>query len=349
MFSIALFLGPLAFAKGFSYYRNSKTPPSPSKPAIRPVPTRIWPAIALLIAAAALYVAQTTPAFEPENIFVRTQSRLLTPVDVLFTRLAALRPGQMLTTRDEALRARLVNLESRLLYFQYGPEALGDCPFCNSDEPDYYFFYTVVDLLRPHFVNFVLMVLVTSSIWTDVHGSQWRTLSALAAACLAAIDIFIVKTYDHQSNSASIRLEDIDFFFWSMRCYRLVALAALDTILAVLIYLSCTNRAFITLPSAPERIEALTRSLMSVKSKMSAMGIVRNTALRDSDLRSRSQAYWAHEVRLMSEVMEERDVVEGINDALSSRIDMQAVLKDADAYTQAVLQPLQSLTPDDAT
>ncbi|PHH76484.1 hypothetical protein CDD80_1524 [Ophiocordyceps camponoti-rufipedis] len=270
-------------------------------------------------------MAQTTPALEPENIFVRTQSRLLTPADVLFTRLAALRPGQTLTARDEALRARLVNLEN------------------------YYFFYTVVDLLRPHFVNFVLMVLVTSPIWTDVHGSQWRTLSALAAACLAAMDIFIVKTYDHQSNSASIRLEDIDFFFWSMRCYRLVALAALNTMLAILIYLSCTNRAFITLPSPPERIEALTRSLLSVKSKMSAMGIVRNTALRDSELRSRSQAYWAHEVRLMSEVMEERDVVEGINNALSSRIDMQAVLKDADAYTQAVLQPLQSLTPDDAT
>ncbi|PFH56591.1 hypothetical protein XA68_16273 [Ophiocordyceps unilateralis] len=301
--SIAFIIGPIALGKAVTSYRSARNVSRPPKSAVRPVPLRIWPALGLLFLVAAFYLVQTLPALAPENIFVRTQSRLLTPADVLFNRLASLRPDHALTPHDEALRARLVNIET----------------------------------------------LVTASTWTDVHGSQWRTIATLAAAFLAAADVFMVKTYDYKSNTASLRLEDIDFFFWSMRSYRLFALAAFDALLGYLIYLSCTNRAFATPISAPERVDALARGLLSVKSKMSAMGIVRNTALRDTDLRSRSQAYWIHEVRLMSEVMEERDVVEGVNDALSSRIDMQAVLRDADAYSQAVLQPLQNLAPDDAS
>lgn len=86
----------------------------------------------------------------------------------------------------------------------------------------------------------------------------------------------------------------------------------------------------------------MNRGLMAVKSKLSALGIVKNTALRDEELRSRSQAYWTHEVRLMSEVMEEREVIEGVNDALSNRINIQEITRDANAYAENVVQPLQA-------
>ncbi|RCI12464.1 hypothetical protein L249_0379 [Ophiocordyceps polyrhachis-furcata BCC 54312] len=349
IFSIATFFGPMLVGRAFVWYRSKRCASSPTqkqKPTLRPVPLRIQPALFLLFVVTATYLIRTIPSLAPENIFVRTQSRLQIPVDVLFNRLVALRPGEALTSRDEALRAKFVNLESRLLYFQFGPEVLGDCPFCNVDEPASYFYYALPDLLRSHLVNLMAIALVTSSAWTGVHGSQWRTLATSAAALLAAADVFIVKEYDYKANSLALRLHEIDFFYWSMRCYRLLSLAALDALLGWLIYLSCTNRAFAKGPSPVERVDALTRALLSVKSKMSAMGIIRNTALRDSDLRSQSQAYWTHEVRLMSEVMEEREVVEGVNDALSNRIDMQAVLRDADAYSQAVLKPLHELGPD---
>jgi hypothetical protein len=123
-----------------------------------------------------------------------------------------------------------------------------------------------------------------------------------------------------------------------MRNYRFVALAALDAVVAFALYLSATNRAFVQPPSAAERIELVNRALVTAKSKMNASGIVKNTIMRDEDLRSRSQGYWQHEVRLMGEVMEEREVIDGVNDALSNRIDIQNITRDAETYTQGVLR-----------
>jgi hypothetical protein len=49
----------------------------------------------------------------------------------------------------------------------------------------------------------------------------------------------------------------------------------------------------------------------------------------------------------MGEVMEEREVVEGVNDALSNRIDVSSITRDADGYAQNVLQNLQAETGND--
>ena len=125
-----------------------------------------------------------------------------------------------------------------------------------------------------------------------------------------------------------------------MRSYRYVALAALDAAIAFVLYLSATNRAFVQSPSPAERIEQVNRALTAVRSKVNAVGIVKNTIMRDEDLRSRSQAYWQHEVRIMGEVMEEREVIDGVNDALSNRIDIQNITRDAETYTQNVLRPV---------
>jgi hypothetical protein len=81
------------------------------------------------------------------------------------------------------------------------------------------------------------------------------------------------------------------------------------------------------------------RALGGTKGKVNAAGVVKNTVLRDEELRGRSTAYWAHEVRLMREMMEEREVVEGVNDALVNRIDIGGIERDAEAYARAVLMP----------
>lgn len=128
-----------------------------------------------------------------------------------------------------------------------------------------------------------------------------------------------------------------------MRNYRLIALAVLDAALGWAMYLSSTNRAFVQLPTAAERIDHVTRGLLTVKSRLSAIGIINNTAMRDEELRSRSQTYWGHEVRLMREVMEDREVIEGVNDALGNRIDIDSISKDAASYTDSVLEPLRQL------
>jgi hypothetical protein len=109
-----------------------------------------------------------------------------------------------------------------------------------------------------------------------------------------------------------------------------------------LLYLSSTNRAFLNPPSTAERIEASTRILDVVRSKMSAMGILRNTINRDEELRGRSQGYWIHEGRVMGELMQEREVVDGVRNALDGRINMATITADAETYAQSVIAPLQA-------
>jgi hypothetical protein len=42
----------------------------------------------------------------------------------------------------------------------------------------------------------------------------------------------------------------------------------------------------------------------------------------------------------MSEAMEEREVIEGVNNALENRINVTTISADADRYIQAILDPL---------
>jgi hypothetical protein len=268
---------------------------------------------------------------------VRTQSRLQIPTDVLFTRLSALRPDNGLTDSDTALRAKFVNLESRLLYLQFGPEVLAECPFCNSDDPRSYFYYALPGLLAPHLRNLVVLSIATSNFMTGPDGSKWRTATVIASAVLAAFDVYAVNTYNYQLNSRATRLLDVEFFFWAMRFYRLAFFGLLNGVFAVLLYLSSTNRLFASPPSPAERVEAVTRQLLMTKSKLNAMGIVKNTSIRDEELREHAQAYWMHEGRLMREVMEEREVIEGVNDALSNRIQIAAISRDAETYASNIL------------
>lgn len=76
--------------------------------------------------------------------------------------------------------------------------------------------------------------------------------------------------------------------------------------------------------------------------KLRALGILKNTALRDEELRETSRAYWNHEVMIMANAMEEREVVEGMNDALSNRIDISRVTRDADMYSHDVIGPVRA-------
>lgn len=283
------------------------------------------------------------PHFDPENIFTVTQSRLQVSPEVLFNRVAALRPSGILTPADEVLRAKFVNLESRLLYFRFGPDVIADCIFCTSDDPQLYLYYALPSLLWPHILNLLVVAVVTSSACTGRYGQRWRVLGVLAACTLAAVDIYAVASYNHSANLRASRLDSVYFFHWHMRRYRLGGLAAFDLLLAVALYLTSTNRLFVQEPSLAERVEMASRQLLAARSKVSVVGVLRNVSLRDEELRSQSQAYWTRETQLMREVMEDRDVVDGVNDALSNRINIQDITRDADAWTRDVLQSAQGV------
>ena len=198
-------------------------------------------------------------------------------------------------------------------------------------------------ILGYHLFNLCVLALITSGLFTGKEASIWRTVATMGAAALALAEVYFMSSYDYQWNSRATRLEDIDTFFWKMRVYRGIGIATLDGVIGWMLYLSSTNRAFLNPPSTAERIEASTRTLEIVRSKMSAMGIVRNTINRDEELRSRSQGYWVHEGTLMGALMEEREVIEGVNNALENRINLQTITADAEAYAQNVVGPLQAV------
>ncbi|KAI0378295.1 hypothetical protein F5Y04DRAFT_262350, partial [Hypomontagnella monticulosa] len=341
--SLLIFFGPILLPKAISYYRSVRNSPRPAGVTIQPLPTPALRAISILVTNAIILIVQILPAFSPENVFARTQSRLQIPVDVLFNRLASLRP---LTSDDEALRSRFVNLESRLLYLQFGPEVLARCPFCNAEDTRSYFYYALPALLAPHLTNLVLGSLATSSLVAGPHGPKWRVTTAVTCFLVAALDVYLASSYNYQANARALRLSDIDAFFWTARTIRYLGLAALDVVLATLLFLSSTNRAFVSPETPAARVDAVTRQLAATKSRLAAVGIVKNAAVRDEELRTRAAAYWQHEGRLMREVMEDREVVEGVNDALQNRIDIQDITRDADAYALNVLPRMEAMVPE---
>ncbi|KAK3304572.1 uncharacterized protein B0T15DRAFT_536969 [Chaetomium strumarium] len=337
--SLLIFFGPLLLPKAIGYYRTVRAAPQIHGLKVRPLPSHLYRSLGILLTVSAVFLLRTLPILSPENVFRATQSRLQIPADVLFTRLATLRPQNRLTPQDLALRAKFASLESRLLYLQFGPDVLATCPFCASDDPRSYLYYALPDLAAPHLFNLVVIALATSALLTrgDRGAVGWRTPATLAAVAIAFVDVYLVATYNYNANAKALRLPELDHFFWTVRATRYVALACLDAGLALMLYLGGTQRAFVTPPSAAERVEGVVRALAGTKGKVNAAGVVKNTVLRDEELRGRSNAYWAHEVRLMREMMEEREVVEGVNDALQNRIDIGGIERDAEAYAKAVL------------
>ncbi|KAK0386915.1 hypothetical protein NLU13_5228 [Sarocladium strictum] len=338
--ALLVFFGPLLLPKAIGLYRSLRN--STTNLPIVPTPLPIRRALAVLLALAVANLAKTLPLFAPENLFSRTQSRLQVPVDVLFNRVASLRPNGTLTQLDQSLRARFVNLESRLLYLQFGPDVLGQCPFCSADEPKTYFYYALPAILWPHLLNLLVLSVITSSALTGRHGAAWRTMVTLAAFAIAALDVYLLSSYAYQLNARATRLADLDFFHWTLRILRHLSLTILDAGLGWILWLSSTNRAFAQLPSPAEQVENVNRGLRQSMGKLRALGILKNTTLRDEELRETSRRYWNHEVGIMAGAMEEREVVEGMNDALMNRIDIKRVTRDADAYSQEVIGPVRA-------
>ncbi|KAI1825678.1 hypothetical protein F4861DRAFT_160920 [Xylaria intraflava] len=338
--SLLLFFGPILLPKALAYYRGLRASSQAANQPIRPLPAPAFRAVTILCSVSLVLFILALPPFAPENLFNLTSSRLQIPTDVLFTRLASLRPNNILTPTDDALRAKFVNLESRLLYLQFGPDALAFCPFCLSDDPKTYLYYALPSLLAPHLLNLVVVSLATSAPVAGNDASGWRRNAAVASAVVAGLDIWSVSVYNYGANARATRLVDLEMYFWSSRALRHVVLGLLNAGIAALIYVSATKRLFATPLDPASRIETAVRQLLATKSRLSAVGIVKNTSLRDEDLRERTSAYWTHEGRLMREVMEEREVVEGINDALANRINIQDISRDAEHYSLNVLPPI---------
>ncbi|RYC63059.1 hypothetical protein CHU98_g3144 [Xylaria longipes] len=327
--SLLLFFGPILLPKALGYYQRLRASSKAANQPIRPLPASALRAVSIL-----------------------SVTHLLASADPNRRSLHA--PGvpaaeQLAHAERRALRLKFVNLESRLLYLQFGPDVLASCPFCVSDEPKTYLYYALPSLLAPHLLNLVVLSLATSATVAGNEAARWRRSAAMVSAVAAGFDVWSVSTYNYGANARVARPADIDMFFWTSRALRHIILGVIDVGIAALIYVSSTNRLFAAPPDPASRVEAVTRQLLATKSRLSAVGIVKNTSLRDEELRARTSAYWTHEGRLMREVMEDRDVVEGVNDALANRINIQDISRDAETYALNMLPQPRPPIPEATT
>lgn len=159
----------------------------------------------------------------------------------------------------------------------------------------------------------------------------------MSGVAVGLAECYLVGTYDFKMNARVIRPEDLDHFYWRMRTFRGIAICILDVGFAWLLWAASTNRIFAVPPSAAERTETAIRGLESVRSRLAAIGILRNAIVRDEGLRNKAEAYWRREKQVMSEVMDEREVVDGIRNAMSGRINVTKVEEDASRYADGIL------------
>ncbi|KAK4696778.1 tail-anchored protein insertion receptor, partial [Lecanoromycetidae sp. Uapishka_2] len=333
--TILFTVGPLLIPKLISWYRTQKVQVKTAPVSRQPVPKPIYKSFNILFISALLALISTLPYFAPENIFTITQSRLQTPNDVLFTRLALARDGG-LTDDDNTLRPKIASLDSRLLYFTYGPNVLTHCPFCISDEPMTYFYYALPSIAIPHILHTFALGLATSTAVAGNYGNRWRGLAAVLGLGLAASEMWLFGSYDWKANARKFRAEDCVHWYWRMRIFRGVLVAMADAVFAGLLWLSSTNRMFVIPPSAAERTEMAMRTLEQARGKLNAVAIMRNVVSRDEGLRRKSEAYWKQEGQVMGEVMDEREVVESVRNALDGRLHVVTIEEDARKYAEGI-------------
>ncbi|KAL8861210.1 MAG: hypothetical protein Q9178_002426 [Gyalolechia marmorata] len=345
--TLLITLGPFLLPRLLTYYRSYRTKHTQSKTIpIQPLPPHLHRSLHILFISTLLSLLSTLPYFSPENIFTLTSSRLQTPSDVLFTRLSLLRPNQTLLPTDSDLKPRIASLDARCLYLQYGPDILTHCPFCLSDEPWSYFWYALPSILYPHLLHLFALGAATSSAIARKEGSRWRNSAVLLGVGLAVAECYITCARDWKANARVVRAEDLQHFFWERRVWRGVVFAVADMMFAAFLWAAGTNRWFVVPPTVGERMEAALRVLEAARARMAALGIVRNVVVRDEGMRKRGEVYWKKEGAVMAEVLEEREVVEGIRGALGSgRISVGQVEEEAKRYAEGIVGSANPMQP----
>lgn len=153
---------------------------------------------------------------------------------------------------------------------------------------------------------------------------------------LAVAEFWFIANYDDRPNARSTRLSEVDFIYWKVQVWRGIAIAAIDGILGLVVWLQATNRAFLAPMSVNERLLNHGAALEGVLGKARGLGIVRNGTVRDAALRRKVEDYWVKEGEVMKDVFEQPEVLEAQRHALR-RIDVARVGREADTYLDTIL------------
>lgn len=206
-----------------------------------------------------------------------------------------------------------------------------------------------------------LIGLVTSAPFGGREAARWRNKFTIAGLALAAIDLYVVATYDPvQSASAAVRAGQVPppSLYNQITLLRPLSLSIFDGICALLIYLSATNRFFFSPPSQADQVDQLVSSslnaLAGTSSKLHALSVTRNAVVRDKVLKDRDDAYWQTVVAMNGEnaglgngeasnVWEEEEVVRAMSRAMAGQgeVDLATLGVNAGEYVNGVTAGLE--------
>lgn len=330
-----------------------------TRPPPQPLPRKASLALNVLFITICLFffTSFSTLATDQVNIFILTNSRLAMPTDPLFSRLALVRPGQMLTATDELLQTKLTSTAIRKLYLRFGPSTILQCPFCTPLDPSTYLLYHFPkNIVLPHLFNFGILGLATSATVAGFEASRWRLYVLLGAILIAGLDAYTVLQYQPPVDAD---MPAPSGMFWVLSVLRPLSLCMYDSIVAIIIYASATHRFLLFSGPAkdPEAIRRQTLDLVTksgialtmAATKLRATNVARNTAVRDHDLKSKDDQYW-HDVAALegkpdisSGVWEDEEVQAAMAQAYSSgTVNVERIRREADAFVKGVTQFMDS-------
>jgi hypothetical protein len=337
-------LGPIIIPRLINFINTFRATSASRRVPIRPVPPKVQRGLNILFVAALASLIATAPQFAPENIFQLTQSRLQISPDVLFARLRLLRP---LTPDDEVLYAKFkASSENRLAYLAYGPDTVVNCTWCTTanggSDANNFLIYSFPKLITPHIWNLAVLGLATSSVFVGPEGARFRIHATIAGLGALVAESWYLAAYDIAANKRSTRLEEVDFAFWNMRIYRYVGFAFLHALLGLVLWATSTNRWLATPPSLALRLESASRVAEESVNKLRALGLLANSVNRDAALRGVKEEYWQTEGRVMSEVVQDDEVVGEINRVVAA-LDLKGLEGQAATAADAILKGIDDM------
>ncbi|OJI81547.1 hypothetical protein ASPTUDRAFT_128464 [Aspergillus tubingensis CBS 134.48] len=300
--SVLIFFAPIIIPRAINYYRTLRVALS-SRPPPRPLPQDASRALNVLFLTITLFFCLSLP-FNPHapspSIFTLTNSRLTTSTDIIFSRLARLRPNESLTPFDTLLKSKLTSTLARKVYLRFGPETLTNCAFCSLDNLTTYAIYHLpFNVLLPHLFHMATIGLITSSTFAGSDASKWRKEFSIMGIAFTLLDIYVVMSYDPMAYaSAAVRagVAVPSSSYYQIGLLRPLLFAIFDGVCALLIWLSATRRFFFTPPSQAEQVDQVVSAslgaLSGSTSKLHAVSVARNAVVRDKMLRDRDEAYW---------------------------------------------------------
>ena len=189
-------------------------------------------------------------------------------------------------------------------------------------------------------MHLVCLGLVTSEFVCGRDAAGWRTVAVLGGLGLAAAEVWAVAGYDDSVNLRSTRVGEVDFSFWKRLVWRGVGVAGFDAVLGWVVWLQGTGRGFVQRKNLGERVGDQIRGLEGALAKARGLGVVRNGAGRDREMRAVAERYWVKDEEVMRDVFEEPEVVQAQRQALA-KVDVGMVGADAEKYVDGVLAGVQ--------